>query len=232
MFTNARKSTSTVAIVNSHRDYFRLYRSGFRGEDARMDERELTDDPLDLLRAWLDAARVALPDTFDAMGLATVGPDGSPAVRIVLLKDVSGKGLVFFTNYHSRKAAELDVAGCCAIVLHWPSLARQVRAEGAVSRVTDAESDAYFETRDRGSQIGAWASGQSQVLRSRAELEAQVAACRARFGDGLVPRPPHWGGYRIRPNVVEFWQASENRLHDRFRYQRQGDAWRVERLAP
>ena len=197
-----------------------------------MDERELTDDPLNLLRTWLDAARAALPDTFDAMGLATVGPDGSPAVRIVLLKDVSDDGLVFFTNYRSRKAAELDAAGCCAVVLHWPSLVRQVRVEGAVSRVTDAESDAYFETRDRGSQIGAWASAQSQVLRSRAELEAQVTACSARFGDGPVPRPSHWGGYRIRPKAVEFWQAGENRLHDRFRYRREADAWRVERLAP
>ncbi len=191
-----------------------------------------TDNPYDQLRAWLAEARTALPDLYNAMSLATVAADGRPGLRIVLLKDVSDSGMTFYTNYYSRKARDLEAVPSAAALFWWPALQRQIRIEGAVSRVSAAESDAYFATRERDSQLGAWASEQSTVLPSREALEQRIATFRERFAGEAVPRPPHWGGYRITPDVMEFWQEGAFRLHDRFRYRRAEAGWIRERLAP
>jgi pyridoxamine 5'-phosphate oxidase len=173
-------------------------------------------------------------DEPEAMCVASVGADGTPSARMVLLKHVDRRGFVFYTNYHSQKGEELTANPGVALVWRWFPLERQVRVGGRAERVDDAESDAYFATRSRGAQIGAWASPQSQVLSSRADLEARVAEVTARFADGPIPRPPWWGGIRIVPESVEFWQGRESRLHDRLRYSRAraSDGWRIARLAP
>lgn len=188
---------------------------------------------LAVLRAWrVEAeadARVVEPD---AMQVATVDESGRPAVRTVLLKMLDERGLVFYTNYSSAKADALAVHPHAAAVLVWTPLARQVRAAGPVTRIDRAETEAYFATRPRGSQIGAWASPQSRVIASRAVLQDAVNEAERRFGDGAIPAPPHWGGYRIAPDEVEFWQGRADRLHDRIRFRRDGAAWVTERLAP
>jgi pyridoxamine 5'-phosphate oxidase len=166
------------------------------------------------------------------MVVATVSPRGVPSARMVLLKGMDARGFVFFTNYESRKAGELDENPACALLFPWHPLERQVRIEGRAARLDDEESAAYFGTRPRGSQIGAWASPQSQVVGSRAELDERYAAAQARFGDGEVPRPPYWGGYRDAPEAVEFWQGRRGRMHDRLRYRRADGSWVIERLAP
>ncbi len=169
----------------------------------------------------------------DVMALATATPDGRPSVRMVICRALDGRGFVWYTGYGSRKADELAANPRAAAVLHWPALGRQVRAEGPVERVSPAESDAYFATRGRGSQLGAWASPQSRPIADRGVLEAGVAETAARFADRAVERPPDWGGYRLAPDVIEFWESRSSRLHDRMRHRRGQDGhWVVERLAP
>ena len=197
-----------------------------------LDERDLDPDPFVQFVAWFDGARVAGVHEPEAMTLATTSSTPAPSARMVLLRGWGADGFVFFTNYESRKAGELDANPRAALVLHWALIGRQIRIEGAVARTTVAESDAYFATRERGSQISAWASAQSRPIPDRAALEQEVADLTQRFGDAPVPRPPNWGGYRLMPSSFEFWQHANNRLHDRFLYTQDGHGWRMERLAP
>jgi len=196
-----------------------------------MDERDLDGDPMVALGGWLHDAE-GVSSRPDAMTLATATPDGRPSARVVLLRGLDARGLVFFTNRTSRKGAELEENPRAALVLHWPELGRQVRIEGSVERVGEDESRAYWETRPRGSRIAAWASPQSQPLADRAALGELYQAAAARFGEGTVPLPDFWGGYRVVPDAVEFWTHQDDRLHDRLRYERTTDGWRRERLAP
>jgi pyridoxamine 5'-phosphate oxidase len=204
-----------------------------RKEYARtLDLTTLDPDPVAQFRKWYaDAERAQLPEP-NAMSLATADASGQPSARIVLLKEIDARGLVFFTDYRSRKARDLTANPRAAVTFLWKELDRQVRATGDVEIVTRDESVAYFRTRPRGSRLGAWASEQSAVLSDRATLDREVARLEALFPGEEIPLPPHWGGYRIVPNEFEFWQGRENRLHDRFRYSRDADAWRIERLSP
>lgn len=196
-----------------------------------MNERDLFEDPLEQLRAWLDEAQEAIPRPH-SMTLATATPGGRPSARVVLLRGLDDRGVTFFTNRTSRKGEELDANPYAAAVVHWWDLGRQVRIEGSVERTTDAESLEYWSTRPRGSQIAAWSSPQSRPLSGRDELEARVDETEERFAAGEVPLPPFWGGYRLLPASIEFWTHRDDRLHDRVRYVRVGDGWRRERLAP
>ena len=204
-----------------------------RREYARtLDPATLDADPVAQFRKWYaDAERAQLLEP-NAMSLATADASGRPSARIVLLKGIDARGFVFFTDYRSRKARELEANPRAALTFLWKELDRQVRATGDVEVVTREESAAYFRTRPRGSRLGAWASEQSAVLSDRTTLEREVAKLDAQFPGDEIPLPPHWGGYRVVPNEFEFWQGRENRLHDRFRYTRDGNAWRIERLSP
>jgi pyridoxamine 5'-phosphate oxidase len=200
-------------------------------ERAELDEAASDAEPLRQFASWLEQAIAAeLPEP-NAMTLATVGSDGRPSTRIVLIKGYDEHGLVWYTNYDSRKGRELAANPHAALQFHWVELERVVRIEGTVERVTEAESDAYFASRPLDSRVGAWASPQSQVIASRAVLVANAARYGARF---LLkpPRPPHWGGFRLRPQAWEFWQGRKSRLHDRLRYRLEAGAWVRERLAP
>lgn len=202
---------------------------------ASLDESSVDADPIVQFRRWFDEALAAQLHEVNAMALATVDADGRPSARIVLLKGVDAGGFVFYTNYASRKGRELAASPHVALVLHWTALERQVRIEGAAHPVTAAESDAYFASRPLASRIGAWASPQSEPIESRAVIEALETQARERFGEH-PPRPPHWGGYRVQPDMIEFWQGRASRLHDRLRYRRAVDAadggWKLDRLAP
>jgi pyridoxamine 5'-phosphate oxidase len=200
--------------------------AGLREEDA-------DPDPIRQFRRWFDEAVAGGVPEANAMTLATATPDGAPSARIVLLKDLSDAGFAFFTNYDGRKARELAANPRAALVFYWASLERQVRVEGNVEKVTEEESDAYFRVRPLGSQLGARASPQSAVLPDRATLERRVAELEKEYAGRDVPRPANWGGYRVRPQAVEFWQGRPSRLHDRLLYRRQPDGgWRIVRLAP
>ena len=201
-------------------------------ERGVLSESDLTKDPLALFRRWLDAAISAQVNEPTAMTLATATPDGIPSARTVLLKGVDEGGFVFFTNYGSRKGRELAANGECALVFLWKPLERQVIVAGTAKRVSREESQAYFMSRPRGSRIGAWASPQSEVIPDRAVLERRVKEVEQQFKAAGPPLPEYWGGFRVWPREVEFWQGRVNRLHDRFRYSRSGNAWNVERLAP
>lgn len=191
-------------------------------------------EPLTLFDDWLNEAEAKEVNDHNAMALATVDSDGMPSLRMVLLKGVDERGFVFYTNFESRKGEQLLAQPKAALLFHWKSLRRQVRVEGPVTRVTDAEADDYFASRPRQSQIGAWASRQSRPLESRFVLEKRVARLAAKYAIGTVPRPPHWSGFRVAPQRIEFWQDGAFRLHDRLVYHREdeGGGWRTERLYP
>jgi len=200
-------------------------------ERDALEEADAATDPLRQFETWMDEAFAAKVPEPNAMTLATVGADGRPSTRIVLIKGFDARGIVWFTNYDSRKGRELAVHPYAALQFHWVELERVVRVEGRVERVDNAESDAYFASRPLDSRIGAWASPQSQVIESRGVLVANAAKAAAKF---LLnpPRPPHWGGFRLQPDSWEFWQGRKSRLHDRLRYRLENGAWVRERLAP
>jgi len=190
------------------------------------------NDPIRRFHDWFAEAKNTEPDLPNAVAVATADPAGRPSVRMVLLKDVDHRGFVFYTNFESRKGRELAANNSAALLFHWKSLQRQVRVEGPAVPVSDEEADAYFATRARGAQIGAWASTQSRVMEGRLDLEKRVAKFGAQFGFGKVPRPPYWSGYRVVPETIEFWSEGTFRLHEREVFVRDGDSWRVDRLFP
>jgi pyridoxamine 5'-phosphate oxidase len=212
-------------------DMRRDYRQGELIESA------VAANPMELFTQWMNEAQQAyaaadgIAGEVNAMTLATVGAGGQPSARIVLLKDVDDNGFVFYTNYDSRKGKELAQHAQAALLLHWGLLERQVRVEGAVEKVSAAQSDAYYQSRPLGSRIGAWASPQSQVIASRETLEHAERDFASRLGDS-PPRPQHWGGYRVKPTMIEFWQGRSSRLHDRLVYTRTTGQWAIQRLAP
>jgi pyridoxamine 5'-phosphate oxidase len=196
-------------------------------------EDEVAANPLEQFARWYDEAIAAGVELPEAMMLATAAPDGAPSARMVLLKGVEERGFVFYTNYKSRKGRELAANPRAALVFHWPQTPRrQVSVGGSVERLSARESDEYFRTRPFGSRIGAWASRQSEVIAGREGLERSFAELEAEHAEGEVPRPPWWGGYVLRPDMVEFWQNRPNRLHDRLRYRRNDGEWVLERLSP
>jgi pyridoxamine 5'-phosphate oxidase len=211
-----------MSIADLRREYAR----------ARLDEKDVSHDPIVEFARWFAEAQEAQVGEPNAMTLATSTVAGSPAARIVLLKGFDQHGFVFFTDYRSRKGAELDSNPLAALVFFWGELERQVRIAGTVERTSQEDSEAYFRTRPLGSRLGAWVSHQSVVIPGRAQLESGLREVEERFPGEQVPLPPHWGGYRVRPEEIEFWQGRESRLHDRIRYTRDGDRWRIERLSP
>ncbi len=212
-----------MSIADVRREYER------RG----LNEADAASDPITQLRGWLDQALAAGVFDATAMVLATATPDGRPSARVVLLKGLDNRGLTFFTNYDSRKGRELSVNPRAAATFFWPEIERQVRVEGSVEVITAAASDEYFRSRPLESQLGAWVSDQSAIIAGgRAELERRLSVIAAQFASGEVPRPPHWGGYRLLPIAVEFWQGRPGRLHDRLVYSLSGGLWQLERLAP
>ena len=199
---------------------------------ATLAQRDVDPDPIRQFERWFaDAAAARVPEP-NAMTLSTATRDGVPSARIVLLKGVDANGFAFYTDYRSRKGAELAENPLAALTCLWKEIERQVRITGSVSRVSTQESEAYFRTRPPGSRLGAWASHQSALLASREELEARVQDVAVRFPDGDVPLPPHWGGFRVAPDEIEFWQGRPDRLHDRLLYRRGERGWEISRLSP
>ena len=198
---------------------------------AGLSEAQADADPLRQFERWFDDALRAKLPLPNAMTLATVSAAGAPSARIVLLKGVERGGFVFYTNYLSRKGRELDKSARACLLLLWSDLERQVRIDGVVQKVTPAESDAYYATRPLGARLSAWASSQSEKVDSRRVLETSMEDTKRRYGE-TPPRPPHWGGYRVVPQEIEFWQGRADRLHDRLVYRRHGDSWVIERLSP
>jgi pyridoxamine 5'-phosphate oxidase len=196
------------------------------------DDISLDPDPLIVFQSWYVQAVDSGAPFPEAMALATADRHGRPSVRVVLYKGLDAGRIAFFTNLESRKSRELTVNPRAAVVFHWPALGRQVRIEGDVEKLPEIDDDAYFQSRPRSSQLGAWASPQSQTLPDRAALEARFAEAEQRFAGATVPRPPFWGGYRLLPSRFEFWINRDHRLHDRFAYERSGAGWRMARLAP
>jgi len=195
--------------------------------------RDLDPDPIKQFSNWFTAAIEAEIRDVNAMSLATAGRDAKPSVRVVLLKGFDQDGFVFFTNYESEKGVQLEANPYASLAFYWIELDRQIRIAGQTEKTSRQESEGYFHSRPIGSQLGAWASRQSEVLDGRRVLDARMVEMTERFGDNPIPLPPHWGGYRVKPDTIEFWQGRPNRLHDRFRYRRQTDgSWLIERLAP
>jgi pyridoxamine 5'-phosphate oxidase len=199
---------------------------------AGLDKADVDPDPIVQFHEWFENAVEADLHEPNAMILATATADGKPSARTVLLKGYDERGFVFYTNYEGRKAVELESNPRAALVFYWGELVRQVRVEGTVSRVSVEESDEYFASRPRGSRLGAWASEQSRVVDGRRTLEQKLHSLQAEYENREVPRPPFWGGYRVEPEAIEFWQGREDRLHDRLVYRREDGAWRIERLQP
>lgn len=199
---------------------------------ATLDETRAADDPFAQFRLWIHDALTDGVLEANAMTLATVDTDGQPSARIVLLRGWNEHGFVFFTNYHSQKGREITANPAAALLFFWAELERQVRIDGRVEKLSAEESDAYFARRPRGHRVSAWASPQSEVIPGRAFLEEKMAEIEHRFADTEVPRPPHWGGYRVVPTRLEFWQGRPDRAHDRLAYTRVAAAWKRERLAP
>ena len=206
-------------------------REEYKGEP--FDESHLDPNPMVQFQKWFSEAREVAIHEPNAMTLATTGKDGRPAARIVLLKEITADSFIFYTNYGSQKGRDLAENPRAALVFYWPALRRQVRITGSVRKTTRAEAERYFHTRPRGAQLGAWASRQSSVIGGRAVLERSVQELEARYSGETIPLPPDWGGYRLYPDSIEFWQGRENRLHDRLRYSKsKGGRWKIERLAP
>jgi len=202
------------------------------GRDRPLDVGDLDDDPIRQFRRWFDQAKEAAQPEPEAMAVATSTLAGGPSVRFVLLRGCDERGFVFYTNGHSRKGRELAANPVAALAFRWWTVERQVRVSGPVTPVDPGESDAYFKTRPRGAQLGAWASSQSELLTDRDTLDQQLKTVTARFAGRDVPRPPWWGGFRVRPTEIEFWQGRQDRLHDRLCYRLQGGQWRIQRLSP
>ena len=199
---------------------------------ARFSEEDALPDPIEQFRRWFDETISASLHEPNAMIVATATPDGTPSARVVLLKEFDERGFVFHTNYEGRKGRELEANPPCSLLFYWGELQRQVRIEGSASRISEEDSDAYFRSRPRGGHLGAWASQQSQTVESRRKLEERVRDLETEYEGREIPRPPFWGGYRVEPGRMEFWQGRENRLHDRLLYTRSDDGWRIARLQP
>jgi len=197
-----------------------------------LDEKTIDRDPIRQFQTWLNEAFAAKLPLAEAMTLATATPDGKPSARMVLLKQVDHDGFVFYTNYNSAKARQLDANPYAALVFFWVQFDRQVRVEGSISKTSAEESRAYFSTRPRESRIGAWASEQSEEIANRAVLEERAVELEKQYGGRDIDCPEHWGGYRLKPERIEFWKSRIGRLHDRILYQREGDSWTITRLAP